>query len=218
MCSVVAAMAGRTTCAAWIVSGVITLMLVAVGVMWPPPLHAQDGETCNVQVILGYTNLPPVNIQGSIDRVRIRLGAGPIAGGTKLTVDQVTFDLDCRDDSPAGTCVDDGAVAGYANNITSDCGVTWTANPVGNTVTFTASPPLDIPASQIACTLEFDIEKLASSSNDGTPTVIEQRATLTGTCDNGKSGSNTSTGSVTVEPDQSICVGVTGVMRSLPRR
>lgn len=177
-------------------------------------------NTCNGFVSIAY---PPSNSIAN-ERVRIGVSAGQINGGSKLRVNSLTFYLDCRNkgcsnnffqncnvDSDCNpgktckalgtTCADDGNVVNYVGNITTNCGVTWTATfPNGsNQVVFNASPQLQIPANSPGCSLEFDVTKVASQSNDTTPNQVEQVAGyVNATCDNGSTSSNMQAGFLNV--------------------
>ena len=166
------------------------------------PIGARAQQTCNAVTEIVYTHVEDFNTKGSVDRAQIQIGAGTISGGTQLTIDKIYFGLDCRNkgctnnlnqncnsngDCTGGascisllpTCVDDGDVAIYQNNITTTCvGMTWTADTtVDNRVVFTASTPIVIPASTSNfCNIEFDFQKNAFQSNDTTPMFIEQVA------------------------------------------
>jgi len=208
----------------------ISLTTAAVMAIGVGSVAAQN--TCNGTLSIEYAVVQTPNVVGSVDTVRLILGAGSIVGGTALNVSQIYFDLDCKNrvcstnlnqgcsvssECPGGgtcdnilpVCIDDGAVAGYAGNITTTCaGVTWSANSAGgaipNKVIFTATPAVSIPAGESSfCTLEFDFVKLASTSNDSTPMTIEQ---VTGfqvaMCDNSLSATGATSGGVTITVPQ----------------
>lgn len=178
--------------------------------------EAQGQQTCNARASLAYPFVDTPNLMGSVDRARIEISTGAITGGSMLVVEELFFDLDCKyrvcstdmttacstnAECPGGvcvnalpTCVDDGSVAGYVGNISTDCEsgggpVSWTADSAGgalpNRVVFTPDSPVEVPANAVNwCGLEFDFVKLASASNDSTPMTIEQAAGFTrATCD-----------------------------------
>lgn len=194
-------------------------------------------NTCNGQLAIEYVTVQNPNVVGSIDRVRLVMGAGSIGGGNRLDVSRIAFNLDCRNNRycsnapatsctdnagcPGGTCVsvlpgciDDGAVAGYVGNITTTCpGVTWTANSLGgavpNEVRFTASTPVAIPAGTFPyCALEFDFVKLSETSNDSTPKTIEQVAAFdVANCNNGLAASSRISGAVGISGTPDVTPG-----------
>jgi len=197
--------------------------LVLAGIVLLVPRGAQGQSTCNGRIEISYASVPSPNTVGSVDRVRLQFGASGISGGTMLTMTDLFFDLDCKA-SMVG-CVDDGMVVSYQGDstISTTCtGISFSSTkPSGgadtNDIVFTASPTLDLPANTFpVCELQFDV-KVLSLSNDSTPTVIEQRAGFaTAECDNTGTASQIGTGSVPAA--ERTCVGVTGVLRSLPRR
>jgi hypothetical protein len=117
---------------------------------------------------------------------------------------------------------------GYVGNISSDCGVTWSTNNAGgipgptspNHVVFTPNNPVVLAAGGGTCQLQFDVQVRASTSNDDTPLAVEQQAGYTGTCNTEPplGAAPQISGSVSITASQTNCVGVTGVLRSLPRR
>jgi len=196
------------------------ITLVVLGLVAPRQLQAQ--ATCNGTIEISYVSTDNPNVVGSVDRVRLRFGAGGISGGTTLTLSNIFFDLDCK--AGMAGCVDEGAVVSYKGDstITTTCSSSFSSNnPSGgaatNEIVFTANPSVDIPASTFPfCELQFDIQ-IVSLSTDSTPNTIEERAGFaTASCDNAGTASQIGTGSVPAEQKQ--CVGVTGVLRSLPRR
>src|SRR5262249_39263629 len=141
------------------------------------PASALAAASCNGLLLIDY-----VSHVGNAVRVRITLGTGDILGGTKLTINQLQFELDCNSNDPlVPPCTDEGPVIEYEGDgtITTTCtGITWTtgqpvAHPVStdpNVVVFTASPALDIPADKATppglCNLEFDV-KIVGPDTDG---------------------------------------------------
>ena len=184
--------------------GALSLAIVGVMVGLPTAAHAQS--TCNGAIEIQYANVPAFDTLGSIDRVRLVLGAGSIGLGTQITISQIFFDLACKnkacvggstpgascdrfvgDTCPGGgtcfallpgTCVEDDNVMIYVGNITTTCtGKTFTPNVVGGKVTFDIATPLVVPASNPSfCAVEFDVQKNALESTDSTPLTIEERA------------------------------------------
>ena len=199
----------------------LMIALVVLGLIAPRGLQAQT--TCNGTIEISYVSTDSPNVVGSVDRVRLRFGAGGISGGTTLTLSNVFFDLDCK--AGMAGCVDEGAVVSYKGDstITTTCAnVSFSSNnPMGgagtNEIVFTANPSIDIPANTFPyCEIQFDIQIL-SLSTDSTPNSIEERAGFaTASCNNSGTASQIGTGSVPAEQKQ--CAGVTGVLRSLPRR
>jgi hypothetical protein len=124
------------------------------------------GTTCNGITFVSYTDLPSFNTQGSIDSVVVQIGAGPIEGGSTLTVSNIFFDLACRHkgcsgnvnqncsvnaDCPSGqlclnllpgSCVPDGSspgvnsVAGFVGVVSNNCS---SGPPNFNPITFTSN-------------------------------------------------------------------------------
>lgn len=176
----------------------ITVALVGVAVAPAPSL----GQACNGVMQITNQMLQTPNVNGSIDTVRITIGAGAIdptgsAPNPMFEVSQVFFKLDC-DTANLLACPDDGTVIAYVTNpVVTTCGVTWTATTNGttphpggsadNTVIFVASSPVVIPPNQgDSCYLEFQVQVSADRSNDGTPFVAEQLAGYQmATCTNG---------------------------------
>jgi hypothetical protein len=175
-------------------------------------------NTCGGFLSLDYAAPHPITLPGDGVRVRLTFGTGVISGGTKLTVNRVRFELDCDSGSPLGLgCTDDGAVIAYEGDgsITSNCitngdiAVLFSSGhdaSAPNQLVFTASPPLEIPASTPdACLLEFDVRVL-DHSNDSTPNAVEQVAgydiaAADAQCDNGLSSSGSQSGSVALCPE-----------------
>src|SRR5215475_10507777 len=161
----------------------LALLLGAPGI-------ARAALTCNAFVHLVYVGHTPPNVV----RVRVSVVAGAILGGTKVTMDEIRFDLDCDSNFPLlPPCTDEGAVIEYEGDstITTTCPVTWsTGHGVGtlpNTVTFTPSPPLDIPAGSLPipgfCNLEFDV-KIVGNDIDGSGAIDELVTFGPAFCDN----------------------------------
>lgn len=202
-------------------------LVVALAVVLGVVGTAQAQNTCNGLLAIEYVSVQSPNTTGSIDRVRLSIGAGAIGGGNRLDVSRLFFNLDCKarvcsnastnscstdSDCPGGTClailptcIDDGAVAGYAGNVTTTCpGISWAANSSGgavpNKVTFTANAPVLIPESTFPhCVIEFDFVKLTDTSNDSTPNTIEQVAGFDmAACNNGLAASSAISGAVGV--------------------
>lgn len=208
-------------------------VLLGATTVAPSAVSAQAGgaNTCNGFVEISYPTVQEFNTIGSIDRARITLSTGTIQNGTTLTVTQVFFGLDCKNkvclnntsqacnvnaDCGVGntcasllpTCIDDGEVAGYVGNITTDCEVggnpvVWTADTsIANKVVFAASPAIVIPANTSQfCGIEFDFEKLSLQSNDTTPLLIEQNTGYEAAqCDNGLAAGGVISGSIDIDP------------------
>lgn len=203
----------------WVVASALVPLALAASA------SAQD--TCNGLLAIEYVTVQSPNTAGSIDRVKLSIGAGSIGGGNMLAISRLAYGLDCKSrvcsnasttacadngDCPGGvclsilpTCIDDGSVVGYVGNITTTCpGVSWSANSSGggtpNEVMFTASTPVMIPEGTFPfCELEFDFIKLASASNDSTPNLIEQTAGFDmASCNNGLNAASAISGAVTV--------------------
>jgi len=212
-------------------------LIVAAGLVLGTVGAAQGQNTCNGLLAIDYVSVQSPNTTGSIDRVRLSIGAGAIGGGNRLDVSRLFFNLDCKarvcsnattnscstdSDCPGGTClailpacIDDGAVAGYVGNVTTTCpGITWTANSSGgavpNKVTLTANAAVLIPESTFPhCVVEFDFIKLADQSNDSTPNTIEQVAGFDmAACNNGLAASSAISGAVGVAGVPDISVPV----------
>jgi hypothetical protein len=151
-----------------------------------------------VQLGLEYGSTAELLDSGDRVRVRVRLGAGSVAGGTAAIVRAVRFMLHC-DGRMARLvpCEPDRAAVAYGGDetLTTTCpGVGWSSGhpsaPRPNLVVFTPNPAVEIPAhSRDYCDLEFDVV-VAGGSRDATPGVIEQMASVgfmrsDATCDNG---------------------------------
>jgi hypothetical protein len=127
-----------------------------------------------------------VNNPGDVVRVRLALGAGPINGGTQVTINKIRFDMDCNADDPLGIgCTDEGDIVEYLGDatITTTCvGIAFatdpahSAGPDPNQLEFVATPTFTIPANTADfCAIEFDV-RILSQSVDSTPARIEQVA------------------------------------------
>lgn len=170
--------------------------LALLGVMGGARAWAVD-DTCNGLLDLTYPGPPAVAQVGDVIAVQVRLGAGPIQGGTELQLTSLAMDLDCNPLDPLTPtlCIDDGAVVSYRGDasITTDCpGVTWTSNNPGggtspNIVVFTATPTLDIPAKSPVlpgfCSITFNVQLVALSPEGSVIPEIVGYATAF--CDNG---------------------------------
>src|SRR6516162_7693509 len=167
--------------------GVIGL---ALAMLLGVPAIARAALSCNGFILMNY-----VGHTGNVVRVRVAVGTGGILGGTQLTMDEIRFDLDCNSNFPLlPPCTDEGPVIEYEGDatISTTCPVTWsTGHAVGtnpNTVTFTPSPALDIPANQPPipgfCSLEFDI-KIVGPDTDGSGAIDELVTFGPSHCDNG---------------------------------
>ena len=101
--------------------GVIGL---ALAMLLGAPAIARAALTCN-----GFIHMAYVGHTGNVVRVRISVGAGAILGGTKVTMDEIRFDLDCDSTKPLlPPCTDEGPVIEYEGDstITSTCaGISW---------------------------------------------------------------------------------------------
>ncbi len=197
---------------------------------------ANAQNTCNGLLAIEYVTVQTPNVVGSIDRVKLSIGAGSISGGNQLSVSQLLFGLDCKSrvcsndtsnacsnhsECPGGfclailpTCIDDGSVAGYVGNISTTCpGVSWSANSGGgaspNEVMFTANAPVVIPESTFPfCELEFDFRKLSATSNDATPNTIEQTAGFEmASCNNGLAAASRISGAVGIDAERDTTPG-----------
>jgi len=89
---------------------------------------------------------------GDTVRVRLRLGAGQIQGGTSLYITDARFRLSCS------YCqIGAGGPVEYAGNLSTTCGVTWDADAYyGDEVMLRPQGGLAIPANG-HCDLEFDV-------------------------------------------------------------
>src|ERR1043166_3283913 len=102
-----------TTVAARGLAGLMLLMGLIFAV--PARLYAQTptatggaANTCNGVTFISYPNAPAQNLQGTVDRVQLQIGAGPIDNGTTLSLTQIFFDLSCRH-------------KGCSNNVNTPC-------------------------------------------------------------------------------------------------
>jgi hypothetical protein len=171
-------------------TGVSALALAAL-----LPMAARANDTCNGFVNIDYVGAPPVTNIGDTVRIKVSLGTGTIAGGTKLTINSLQHNQDCNANFPlTPPCTDEGAIIQYEGDgtITSDCPVVWStghavsANP--NEVIFSATPALDIPANVPTlpgfCSLEFDVRVLGPSI-DGSGKIEQLVGYDIAACDNG---------------------------------
>ena len=104
---------------------------VVLGLVALAPASALALNTCNGFLTIAYVAGPNFAVPGSVVRVQLTLGTGSIEGGTKLTVNQLRFDLDCNSGFPLGLpCTDEGMIVEYGGDstITTTCGVTWMTN------------------------------------------------------------------------------------------
>lgn len=189
-------------------AALLAITLVAGVLALPAPTRAQN--TCNGSLVISYPVVQPFDTIGSIDRVRLTIGATDITGGTTLTVNQVFLDLRCQAALLSSGCTDEVVPAGqspvlaYNANLTTTCAsAVATAHPVGtnpNQVVFSFTPPLVIPANTPSlCNIEFDVQKTALQSWDTTPLIIEELAGfMLSNCDNNLVAGNTVTGSIPI--------------------
>jgi len=189
--------------------GAVGVALAAAMILVGSSKVAQ-AATCNGQSQIIYSQVESPNLQGSIDTVQISVGAQDIDGGTKMTLSQIYFDLDCAATSLPG-CTDQGAIIRYQGDadLTTTCtGQTVTSNHIAGTdgvgadnhIVFTLTPPLEILANTLnVCLIEFKIKKLTGSDPDATPYFIEERAGFeNGSCDNGLAAASLGTGALDV--------------------
>jgi hypothetical protein len=147
----------------------------------PVSATSLPGDTCRGNILLSYPQGPASSHVGDIVRVAIVVGAGAIRGATTLYVNRLRFDLDCNGSSPG--CTDDGPVVSYQGGLTSTCGVPIVADHepgdmFPNQVVFTPAAALAIDSgTRSYCRIEFDV-RIESPSNDGTPELVEQAASL----------------------------------------
>ena len=135
--------------------------------------------TCEIFEELTYPTAPRRLKVGSILRPRVSLGAGHNQGAASTLINRFRFDLDCNSASLGINCVDDGPVVSYQGDITTTCGVSWSASHARgdthpNQIVFTPSSAITIPSdARDFCSLEFNV-RVEARSNDGTPDAIEQ--------------------------------------------
>lgn len=196
------------------ISGAVVLMLGGTSATY------SQAATCNGFISLEYPFAP--DLGPNLQRVRLRLTTGSIATGTKLTVNEIAFWFDCRNkgcsgnafancntnaDCPAAqtcvtfgnTCIDDGNIITYADDLTTTCATTWSETVQTNRILLEANPPLDLPPMSAGCIIEFTVQKMQAFSNDTTPLVVEQVASfMDADCDNGISSSNAQGGSLSI--------------------
>jgi len=136
--------------------------------------------TCESITRLAYQEAHGFNSIGDTIRPVIRLGASHLDGNV-LAINRVRFNLDCDSSILGINCPDDGSVVSYQGNLTTNCGVTFTASHgagdlLPNQVVFAADPPLVLLSdSPDFCSLAFDV-RIETSSHDGTPDLLEQVA------------------------------------------
>jgi len=142
--------------------------------------------TCEIFQKLSYPSVPNRLSVGTILRPHISLSTGHNLGAAASRVDHLRFNLDCDNSSLGLQCADDGPIVSYQGDITTDCGVTWSASHargdvLPNQVFFTPSSTVVIPpGTPEFCSLEFNV-RVESRSNDGTPDEIEQVCGLNAT-------------------------------------
>lgn len=177
------------------------LLGVALAALTPAAAIADE---CNGFINISYPNFPPAPLvippPQEID-MQVNLGTGSITGGPMnvLTLNTLALDLACNADFPlVPGCEPDGPPnfppqkVEFVGMVNAICGgSTFTPAVAGNVVTFTANPPLVIPANQPTlpgfCSIRFTLRVLAGFSSDNvTPFEIEE---LVGygiaNCDNG---------------------------------
>jgi hypothetical protein len=197
-------------------TAVAILSVAAVGTTIGLPMTAQAQLTCNTFIDIAINPLGAMAV-GDTKTVTLGIGTGEIQGGTKVTISHIRYDLDCDADLPLGLpCTDQGDIFRYEGDgtISTTCGVSWTSNvPAGgssiNSIVFTPSSPIDIPANiNPFCTLSFGIrleneEPTMGAQSDMTPTLVEEVTGFSGsdaTCDNTLPSQGSQTASVPVAP------------------
>jgi hypothetical protein len=177
----------------WIMAKRTLVGLALLGVIGGARAWADN--TCNGLININYPGAPAVAQVGDVIAVQVRLGAGPVLGGTELQLTSIAMDLDCNPLDPlTPPCTDDGPVVSYLGDasITTDCPATWTSNNPGggtspNVVVFTATPTLDVPANSPVlpgfCSITFNVQ-LVALSPEGTviPELVGYDVSM---CDNG---------------------------------
>jgi hypothetical protein len=171
-----------------------------------------DANTCNGSSELNYPTAPNFSSVGDLVHVVLTLGAGGIQGGTSLSINRVRFDLDCNNSNLGINCPDDGGVVSYQGGLSTTCASNFTSSHnagdlLPNQVVFTPASPIVVPANTPAfCTLSFDV-KIETTSNDSTPSVIEQVSGFDaslgdGVCDTAPqlAAGNTNSGSLALCP------------------
>src|SRR5438270_4429410 len=104
--------------------------MLAGGLFFAESAHAAP-STCNGAFQIGYPvganypqPVPPGNTGDDILQVQLVLGAGDVANGTKLSVNDVRFDLDCVSGTTGSPspCTDQGTIIQYEGDgtITTD--------------------------------------------------------------------------------------------------
>src|SRR5215470_3871248 len=111
------------------------LGMLAVGFAATVPMRAAAQNTCEALLSISVSPATPMAI-GNTRTITLTLGAGtPIIGGTKVTINQVRYDLDCDATFPLTVpCADQGNIMNYQGDatITTTCGGVWTSNvPAG---------------------------------------------------------------------------------------
>ena len=105
------------------------LIGLALAALLAAPAAAHAAASCNGLLLIDY-----VSHVGNTVGVRITLGTGDILGGTKLTIDQLQFNLDCDSNFPlVPPCTDEGPVVEYEGDatISTTCPVTLEHRPSG---------------------------------------------------------------------------------------
>jgi hypothetical protein len=179
-------------------AGILSLTSGAFVAALPTGAHAQF--SCNTFIDIAISPVGSMAI-GDTKMVTLSIGTGEIQSGTKVTISEIRYDLDCNGDQPLTLpCTDQGNIFRYQGDatITTTCGVTWTSNvPAGgfatNEIVFTPSSPIDIAQNTNPfCSITFGIkldnfEPLSGADSDATPAATEVVAGFLGNaavCDN----------------------------------
>ena len=164
--------------------------LLGVLLALPSTAHAQ-ADSCNGLISLVYLSGPAFAVTGDTYRVRVRLGTDEIEGGTQLTVDNFRFELSCQTSAAIGCAEDDDTVRYVSDstitftgcNDSSSTPITgWSSDgadseAASNTVTFTPSSPVVIPANtptSAGCEIQFDVRVEDTPGTDASPLIVQQ--------------------------------------------
>jgi hypothetical protein len=108
--------------------GILSIAAAAFTTALPTSAEAQD--TCNTFLAISIGPAGPV-VPGGTKKITFSLGTDGIQNGTKVTISNVRYDLDCNGDLALGLpCTDQGDIFNYQGDatITSTCGACMAGN------------------------------------------------------------------------------------------
>ena len=150
-------------------------MIVDLATLTPADAMA---NTCDGVTEMSFPTAPNFSSVGDTIHVSLAVGGGCWQGSATVNFNRVRFNLDCNNSNLGINCPDDGGVLSYQGGLSANCPTTvFTDHGIGatpNQVVFSFDPPLIHPNCTVSfCSLEFDV-RIETTSNDGTPDVIEQ--------------------------------------------